>query len=649
MQRTATPFLLMLLMTGCDGDLVVKETERLEGTEAGDCSDGADNDADGLFDCNDDGCTGAPDCIDIPEPDADADADADADTDADADADADTDDTGAPPPADLDGDGFSVEAGDCDDENPTINPLAPELCDDIDNNCNGVVDESPVDPTAWYLDRDGDGFGDPAWPYTGCDPLPGYVADGTDCNDDSEVSNPSALEICDGIDNDCDTVIDEGETVIAYLDDDGDGFGFEPIALSECDSTDGTASEGADCDDGDAAVYPGAPDTPYDGVDSDCGGGSDYDVDGDGYDDPSGGGADCDDLTSTTYPGAFDVPYDGVDADCAGDDDHDDDADGYVPDDYLGMETAGVEGSGSLPGGDCDDTDPDRHPGMDEFADDGVDSDCDGEDDPSGLSGEWGSSWVTVASGPSHRGLQEYLDAGAEYMYVGNDRNFSRLHLDSEIWETLASPPGGLAYWGSAALGNDGGLWQIRTSQAYRYDPPSNSWTTKYGFSHSGDEQSMTVTDRDGNLWAYQGGSMMVRYNPSTEEIDIFDVAIPPSTYETRLGYNRPNHSIYFGGFSDDEVYRYDIETGVTDTTLTRHPEGFLNDIFCSDRNGHIYAAGSSSGTSIWQYDIATDTWTPITDYPTDHGNNGSCSVSLDGWLYMEPGSVTTLYKLPLY
>ena len=126
-------------------------------------------------------------------------------------------------------------------------------------------------------------------------------------------------------------------------------------------------------------------------------------------------------------------------------------------------------------------------------------------------------------------------------------------------------------------------------------------------------------------------------------------MAIPPYTYETRMGYNAPNNSIYFGGFADDEVYRYDIETGVTDTTLTVHPEGFLNDIFCSDRNGHIYAAGSSSGTSLWQYDIATDTWTTITDYPTDHGNNGSCSVSLDGWLYMEPGSLTTIYKLPLY
>ena len=159
----------------------------------------------------------------------------------------------------------------------------------------------------------------------------------------------------------------------------------------------------------------------------------------------------------------------------------------------------------------------------------------------------------------------------------------------------------------------------------------------------------MTVTDRDGVLWAFQGGSTLVSYDPSSDEMGVHGVTATPYVYETRLAYDEPTHSIFFGGFADDEVYRYDIATGATDTSLSVHPEGFLNDIFCGDRSGHIYAAGSSGGTSIWQYDIATDVWSEITPYPTDHGNNGSCSVSMDGWLYMEPGSVTTLYKLPLY
>ncbi len=65
-----------------------------EGRNAYDCSDGADNDDDGLFDCDDDGCTGSPDCAGGdtgPEEDTDTDSDSDSDTDSDTDADADTD------------------------------------------------------------------------------------------------------------------------------------------------------------------------------------------------------------------------------------------------------------------------------------------------------------------------------------------------------------------------------------------------------------------------------------------------------------------------------------------------------------------------------------------------------------------------------
>ena len=109
----------------------------------------------------------------------------------------------------------------------------------------------------------------------------------------------------------------------------------------------------------------------------------------------------------------------------------------------------------------------------------------------------------------------------------------------------------------------------------------------------------MTVTDRDGVLWAYQGGSSLVSYDPSSGEMDVHSVTAPPYVYETRLAYDGPTHSIFFGGFADDEVYRYDIATGATDTSITLHPEGYLNDIFCGDRNGHIYAAGGREGPHL--------------------------------------------------
>ena len=83
-------------------------------------------------------------------------------------------------------------------------------------------------------------------------------------------------------------------------------------------------------------------------------------------------------------------------------------------------------------------------------------------------------------------------------------------------------------------------------------------------------------------------------------------------------------------------------------TSLAPNPEGQLNDIFCSDHAGHVYAAGGSGGGMFWQYDIASNAWHRIPDYPTDHGNNGSCSVREDGWLYAEPGSLDTVYRIQL-
>lgn len=109
----------------------------------------------------------------------------------------------------VDGDGDGAAAcEDCDDDDPTRSPDAEEVCNDLDDNCDGEVDEG-LDET-WYADADGDGFGDPTLAITDCDPGSGWVLDSTDCDDTTAARRPDAVrDYCDGLDNDCDGAIDE--------------------------------------------------------------------------------------------------------------------------------------------------------------------------------------------------------------------------------------------------------------------------------------------------------------------------------------------------------------------------------------------------------------------------------------------------------
>ena len=112
----------------------------------------------------------------------------------------------------LDGDGDGTTTGqlggdDCDDTDPDIGPGADEVCDGVDNDCDGLVDaedDDIVDALEGHPDGDGDGYGDDAVTILTCD-LSDLSDVGGDCNDMDEQVNPGADEVCgDGLDNDCD-------------------------------------------------------------------------------------------------------------------------------------------------------------------------------------------------------------------------------------------------------------------------------------------------------------------------------------------------------------------------------------------------------------------------------------------------------------
>jgi hypothetical protein len=218
---------------------------------------------------------------------------------------------------DADGDGFN-NTEDCDDANALAFPDASEVCDGIDNDCDGTIDNDPTDGTRYYADADGDGYGDPLSSQRTCVPTSGAVTESTDCDDTQSTVHPGAEEVCDGLDNDCDNAVDEDitETLTFYADADGDGYGDPDSALLGCAPTSGMVENADDCNDSDYLTSPGAAETWYDGIDQDCAGGNDYDADLDGFE--GDGGDDCDDTEPTTNPGAAEVCSDGIDNDCDG-------------------------------------------------------------------------------------------------------------------------------------------------------------------------------------------------------------------------------------------------------------------------------------------------------------------------------------------
>ncbi len=269
-------------------------------------------------------------------------------------------------------DGTAPSAGDCDDRNTTVHPGVPEVCDGIDNNCVGGADGSDAQgQLTWFQDGDGDGHGARGASLTSCGPPDGFVLVPDDCDDTNAAIAPGAVEHCDGVDEDCDTIIDGPDPVGAptwTYDGDGDGFGNRKGGkVDACAAPDDYVREEGDCDDQDPDVHPRAPESCDGTLDSNCDGltGS-TDHDGDGVI----ACEDCDDADENAFPGAPDTPYDGVVTDCESLSDFDADRDGYDAIAYSGD--------------DCVDDDPTIAPGLTDVPDDGVDQDCSGEDAVSG-------------------------------------------------------------------------------------------------------------------------------------------------------------------------------------------------------------------------------------------------------------------------
>ncbi len=224
---------------------------------------------------------------------------------------------------DDDADGMNESCGDCDDDDATSYDAATEACDGVDNDCDGTVPSDEADADA---DAEMECAGD--------------------CDDADASRYSTSLEYCDGVDNDCDEVVgddeldadadgvyacvdcssgacvadcDDTDPLVTnptwYADADGDGYGDDSTATTDCPVPTSYVRVGGDCDEADATVNPGATDD-CDAIDNDCSGAADEssDADGDGY----GDCLDCDESSIDVNPAAEEVCGDDIDNDCDG-------------------------------------------------------------------------------------------------------------------------------------------------------------------------------------------------------------------------------------------------------------------------------------------------------------------------------------------
>lgn len=287
---------------------------------------------------------------------------------------------------DDDGDGFTEAAGDCDDDDPYVNPAAVDG-DPVDLECSGYGSDARTCCGVANDDADCDGVRD--------DGITDDDGDGRseaagDCDDTDSAVSPDGVELGGqpGVDDDCNGQIDD-------TDDDRDGFSEWPAWYPECDSK--AVVPGADCDDTNDEVNPNEPDTPYDAIDNDCDGYDVCDVDGDGYlavaEDVCPGLDCCTEAEFVGYPGgtlvAGDCDDNNVDVNPAASegspddggfaDGLDNDCNGIVDDPYQDLDGDGYAESD----GDCLDDPNDEmsaqvFPGQLEICEDFYDNDCDG-------------------------------------------------------------------------------------------------------------------------------------------------------------------------------------------------------------------------------------------------------------------------------
>jgi hypothetical protein len=282
---------------------------------------------------------------------------------------------------------------------------------------------------------------------------------------------------------------------------------------------------------------------------------------------------------------------------------------------------------------------------------------CSGGGSVSGprFSGGTGAHWEVLTAAPAgNPGLSDYSPGGQGYFFQLQE---TALYRYDGAFTPLAAPPESLGYWpGQAWIGDQ--LYVLRNQKVFAYSISGDAWETLLDVGVPETDLAQLAHDDDGNVWTVESEDpyRIVKYDPAGNGIETFEsgglgglVDLPRVAWDslTHQLYVAPSNTVpllyAFDPATEEVVPKASVPAAGGGTGLR------MGTVFCSDRSGHLYAvgdAGCSDSATIFQYDTAGDTWRRIPDVPfADHGCNGACTVTDDGWLYFQGGSVTGYFS----
>ncbi|MGH7280483.1 MAG: hypothetical protein ACRELY_03085, partial [Polyangiaceae bacterium] len=267
-------------------------------------------------------------------------------------------------------------------------------------------------------------------------------------------------------------------------------------------------------------------------------------------------------------------------------------------------------------------------------------------------------AWQVVASEPGagFGGFSDFSPAGVSSFYAIDYQGglYRYDEAPADTWATLSTSPEVFSqngdFAGPAWVG--GKLFGFATDEVLEYDIASGSWSTHLPATPTNvGDYAQATHDDSGHVFAIDGNGNLLKYDIAGNTLTTVTLSAPLTTeYEARLEWDSATHLLYAApSYDATELDSIDLATGNV-VLLSPIPGSQMSDIFCADRNGHLYANGGDSTVTLYQYVIATDTWTLLSNNPPPFSgqNQGACTVTSDGWLYYTDG-YANIAKLQLF